>query len=291
MAALGRGAQAAFLVYDDFSNSTTGLQHEIARSIPVGIETRFVVGSPNSISTIYPSCARMPGSPGVFVSMAVADAAGRRAESGTANWPSTNMPKLTAAQVFEAHLTEGVAEALTMTRFMGEDDLELRVFGPGTTIANQSQAQWFSIPRGGDDEYDDLVFTPPVTGTYLIVVARVNASHLDTAMGYALALTPTGTVDTPVTFFEVPLRAAPSPARGPIRLSFVLAHAEPATLDLYDVRGRAVRRLADGPFDAGPVVITWDGRDNDGLTVSPGRYFVRLVAGSRRENLSIVRVR
>jgi len=47
-------------------------------------------------------------------------------------------------------------------------------------------------------------------------------------------------------------------------------------LDVYDLRGRHLRRLASGPGFAGPRQIVWDGRDAAGRPLSSGVYLVRL---------------
>ena len=132
------------------------------------------------------------------------------------------------------------------------------------------------------------MFTPTVTGPHLIVVSRVDVSHANEACGYALQLTHTETVDVPAGARAAPLAVAPSPSAGPTRLSFTLAQGSHVSLALYDVQGRAVRTLVDEALPAAPVTRTWDGTNEDGRAMAPGRYFARLVAGSRRETLAIV---
>jgi hypothetical protein len=51
-----------------------------------------------------------------------------------------------------------------------------------------------------------------------------------------------------------------------------------ARLAVYDVAGRLVAVLSDGPAAAGDHEARWDGRDGDGHPVSSGVYFVRLSA-------------
>ena len=78
----------------------------------------------------------------------------------------------------------------------------------------------------------------------------------------------------------VPLHAAldlyPNPSSSAVRIhatALTTAAAEqPATLSIFDVSGRLVRRLT-GPAGAG---FEWDGRDEDGQLVSPGIYVHRL---------------
>ena len=86
----------------------------------------------------------------------------------------------------------------------------------------------------------------------MVVVARVDQSHLNEAGGYALDCATTGAVGAPGTFAAAPLAAAPSPATGPMRLSFALARAEHVSLTVFDLAGRAVRRVIDEDLPAGP---------------------------------------
>jgi hypothetical protein len=289
---LGQGASGcALAVYDDYVNSTTGLSHEIGPST-VAQPANFVVGADAGVAPVlYPAVVRPDGSAEVQVTVAVADAAGRQSANGVGLWPSVNLPAGHTAQVFEAHLTAGYAESAVLTRFMGRSDLELLIYPPGVTGASRDQATWVSTPRDGDDEYDDFAFTPPATGTYLFVVARVDGQFLDDAMGYKFELVANGTVGASPTIAAAPLAAAPSPAVGPMRFSFALAHPARVQLEVFDLAGRAVRRLADESLPAGPQARTWDGHDDRGAAVAPGRYWARLTAGSRRESLSVLRIR
>jgi flagellar hook assembly protein FlgD len=76
-----------------------------------------------------------------------------------------------------------------------------------------------------------------------------------------------------------------------MRLSFALARPEHVRLEVFDLAGRAVRRLADEALPAGPTARVWDGTDDRGAAVAPGRYWARLTAGSRVENLGVLRIR
>jgi flagellar hook assembly protein FlgD len=49
-----------------------------------------------------------------------------------------------------------------------------------------------------------------------------------------------------------------------------------AKLELYDVRGRLVRRLADGLAPAGDHGARWDLTDDNGARVGTGLYFARV---------------
>ncbi len=50
-------------------------------------------------------------------------------------------------------------------------------------------------------------------------------------------------------------------------------------LQVFDVRGRVVRTLVDGPADPGRHETVWDGRDANGRELPSGSYLLRLVNG------------
>lgn len=55
--------------------------------------------------------------------------------------------------------------------------------------------------------------------------------------------------------------------------------ARPVRLDLYDVSGRLVRRLVDGPVGVGRQAVVWDGRAADGRAAASGVYVARVAIG------------
>ena len=57
------------------------------------------------------------------------------------------------------------------------------------------------------------------------------------------------------------------------------------TMDIFDLRGKQVRRLLENaPHDIGPHIVQWDGLTDDGRLVRNGRYFliIRARMGSQR---------
>ncbi len=53
------------------------------------------------------------------------------------------------------------------------------------------------------------------------------------------------------------------------------------SLVIYDLRGRRVRTLVDGPLGGGSHLFTWDGRDDRGESVPSGAYIYRVSRGDR----------
>ncbi|GJM43928.1 MAG: hypothetical protein DHS20C21_07700 [Gemmatimonadota bacterium] len=80
---------------------------------------------------------------------------------------------------------------------------------------------------------------------------------------------------------------SPNPFRRKTALSFTLAKADAVTLAIYDVTGRLVREVIRDDLPEGEHTASWNGRDDAGLRVAGGPYFVRLMAGgeSRAEKV------
>ncbi len=71
----------------------------------------------------------------------------------------------------------------------------------------------------------------------------------------------------------------PNPFNPSTRIAFNLAEAGSATLQIFDLSGRLLRTLADGPREAGPQSLTFDGLDSRGRPLPSGVYLSRLKVG------------
>ena len=137
----------------------------------------------------------------------------------------------------------------------------------GTAYAGQTVRVRFRI--GADEatnefgwELDDLAFSNLTNEPFLEVVPDPDACSLVS-------------VDAPLPREASLALASASPIDGPARFRFALPAAGPVDLAIYDVVGRRVATLADGPFDAGVHTATW----NEGGARHAGVYFARLIAG------------
>ncbi len=77
------------------------------------------------------------------------------------------------------------------------------------------------------------------------------------------------------------LRNYPNPFNPQTRIQFALERDAHVTLRVFDVHGRAVRQLVDSYLSAGPRTVDWDGKDQRGLTLPSGAYFLRLEGGGK----------
>lgn len=86
--------------------------------------------------------------------------------------------------------------------------------------------------------------------------------------------------------------ARPNPFRGETILWFdVPSHVGPVSLAIYNVGGRQVASLVDGPLDRGRQCVRWDGTTPCGLPASSGVYFARLEVEGRTKTEKLVLVR
>ena len=80
----------------------------------------------------------------------------------------------------------------------------------------------------------------------------------------------------------------PNPFNPSTNIRFSLAQPGPASLKIYDVRGRMIRTLIDGPMTAGDHDLRWDGRTEDGSRAASGVYFMRLVTSGFSDHRKLV---
>ena len=86
---------------------------------------------------------------------------------------------------------------------------------------------------------------------------------------------PRGDSVTPPVVAIPRLRASPNPFRYATELTVEQAQSGPVRLEIFDARGRFVRRI-DGTIDVSKIrTLWWDARDANGHLVSGGIYFVR----------------
>jgi len=80
----------------------------------------------------------------------------------------------------------------------------------------------------------------------------------------------------------------PNPFNPATTLSFSLPRDMAVELTVYSLRGRPIRRLAQGHRSAGPNEVTWDGTDARGRPMPSGIYMARLTTETGVEVCKIV---
>jgi Tol biopolymer transport system component len=101
---------------------------------------------------------------------------------------------------------------------------------------------------------------------------------LDFPTASVMKLLPTTVVETVPVGFAL-TGNYPNPFNPSTTISFSLPASGDVILSVYDITGRKVRELVNGPLGAGSHSVAWDGRDERGKAVSSGVYISRLTRG------------
>ncbi len=83
------------------------------------------------------------------------------------------------------------------------------------------------------------------------------------------------------------LQNYPNPFNPRTKIRFELKRDAQALLRVFDARGRLVRTLVDSYMAAGTRTVEWDGRDDRGMGLASGAYFLRLEAGGDFESRTV----
>lgn len=76
-------------------------------------------------------------------------------------------------------------------------------------------------------------------------------------------------------------QAYPNPFNSFAKIRVFLPAAGQARLEIFDIRGRAVKVLASRTLGAGEHLFVWNGTNQAGRAVSSGSYFYRLTSGDK----------
>ncbi len=111
---------------------------------------------------------------------------------------------------------------------------------------------------------NSFTFFPNEPGTYtgLIKVANYPVSVSDL-------------VQKPISHITV----YPNPFNPTTTIAFNTFATQEVELSLYNLKGQKVRTLYQGILNGGEHKLIWDGKDNNGRTVSSGIYFAKIQAG------------
>jgi hypothetical protein len=83
----------------------------------------------------------------------------------------------------------------------------------------------------------------------------------------------------------------PNPMNPDTQILFELPAAAQVSLKIYDLLDREIRTLTDAPYQAGPHVLRWEGKDNRGSPVPSGIYIYRLQAGDFTQARRVILLR
>jgi hypothetical protein len=130
------------------------------------------------------------------------------------------------------------------------------------------------VQSGSDSTYLYPGGTPDETDTLLVVATD---GELADSLVWALYNGVDAGVEDGVPSIVAPtLLAGPIPFGPSLEIQCALPEAGRVRLSVYDLSGRLVATLADEERDAGPFILTWDGKNDSGVEAAAGIYLVRL---------------
>ena len=142
-------------------------------------------------------------------------------------------------------------------------------------LAGEKSACFWYNPRSGEfgeillvANHGSHVFSAPSQEDWLLVIEG-NAQHTPVPYGDSSTEKPNGAA--------AQIEIYPNPGN---RFTFVVSAAEPTTMTVYDLLGRAVCRIAENRHASGVRLVYWDAADGRGNRVLPGLYFVILKTAS-----------
>jgi hypothetical protein len=148
-------------------------------------------------------------------------------------------------------------------------------------------------PEGmlGSGELATVEFHVLAAGDPMIRIESTDArdgqnQQVDVAIGAA------PTVSVPVLPAVTQLAfAKPNPSLERTTIAFSLAAKGPVRLAVFGVDGKLLRTLASDVREAGEYNVVWDGREDSGVRVPAGVYYVRLVTDQGRFVRTLTRLR
>jgi flagellar hook assembly protein FlgD len=87
------------------------------------------------------------------------------------------------------------------------------------------------------------------------------------------------------------LEPYPVPSSGKTRVEFIVAEPSHILFEVFDVKGRLIKEVADAKYGAGIHSISWDGTCTSGQLAAPGVYFLRCLAPNSQQVRRLVVVR
>jgi len=130
-----------------------------------------------------------------------------------------------------------------------------------------------------------------VSGEYVYLVEPSIFTNLSTLQIFPTQCDPAMAVFTRERTLVQPFTVLPNPSPGRTALQFAMARTGPLRATIHDAAGRRIRTLLDETRVAGPVVLVWNGLDEQGREVEPGIYLGRVATadGVRARRMAILR--
>jgi len=181
----------------------------------------------------------------------------------------------------DVNLNETVTEQLTIFN-LGTEELSGTITAPAGFTSELSN---YSVEAGGDIVVD-IDFTPTevmdYSGDLVITSNDPNQAEVTVALSGAGVGTGSGTELLP-TVTEL-TGNYPNPFNPSTNIKFSLKADSKVQLHIYNIKGQKVKTLINEDMEAGYHTVVWNGRDDNGKSVSSGVYFSNFGAAGQGGN-------
>ena len=132
----------------------------------------------------------------------------------------------------------------------------------------------------GADSAFSRTFADPHGTVKSVIAVFADAGGLKDSTTWGFSITPVADFDNIPTEFNLG-QNYPNPFNPSTLISFSLPKEAPVTFEVYNMLGVKIRTLMAGETkSAGVYSVSWDGRDNAGVSMPSGVYLYRVSAGS-----------
>jgi hypothetical protein len=215
-------------------------------------------------------------------------------------WMDTRHYATSNSDIYGARIVADVATAVVVARFTAEpaaSGIRLR-----WTIEDVASVAGFRLWRArGEGTWEELSIAVPTPGPgadheVLDATAPIGERQryrLEVMLrdGPSVWAGPVEVTLPPVASGRLSLRLSPNPSTGPVAVEMAVPRAGPVSLAIFDVAGKEVAQLHEGPAAAGVLQRIWEGRSREGHEVAPGLYWVRARANGEQVVQRFARVR
>ncbi|MCF7885495.1 MAG: T9SS type A sorting domain-containing protein, partial [Candidatus Marinimicrobia bacterium] len=135
----------------------------------------------------------------------------------------------------------------------------------------------------------DISYSMPIIGLHYLAHGRfaysgtTNEGQIDVAKLYEVLEdvstirknSESGIIET------LNLKYYPNPFNSQLKIEFEVPNERHINLSIYDIRGHKIKTIVNDKLDQGAYQKIWDGSNEDGLKVSSGIYFLRVMTNNK----------
>ncbi len=202
-----------------------------------------------------------------------------------AAWAVFSLPASVPFNSVAIQTDNGIHNAYTPNRWATQ--LEIFVSDDGTSFTSigkmqrayrtEGELKWYALPEKTTAQFVKLVIYAPNRTNQAwrqLVEFKVKLIKSVPLTKLVNSFNPEIETDEPAQFTLE--QNHPNPFNSATRIAFQIPYDTVGRIIVFDLLGRVVRVLADGPFSAGCHVVSWDGQDQNNKTVATGMYMYRL---------------